>query len=368
MNATASLPRVALIGASGFIGLRVTELLGARADLSLVPLVRSPASLAVLARQPLDWRIVSFLDEDALAAALPGCTVCVHAAIGDAAQIPRMAAAAYRACAAAGVRRLVWLSSASVHGQNCARGTDESAPLHEHHALEYNNAKVRAETVLQAVARDGRVELVLLRPGVVFGPRSRWIADAAAEIRDNRAGWLDGGRGICNSVYVDNLVEAIRLAVQAPASCAGAYLVGDAETVTWRDFLLPIARHCGRDASAFAELPVPAFRPARARPLAALTQTPAYRRIGGLVPERAKRLVKGLLHAWPEPARPAEAWTLRAAGRPPQLTEELALLEQCTWKLPFALATRRLGYAPPVAFSEGMRRSLAWLDFAEGRA
>jgi uncharacterized protein YbjT (DUF2867 family) len=120
-------PRVALIGASGFIGLRVTELLSARTDLTLVPLVRSPASLAVLARQRLDWRITSFLDPVALGAALQDCTTCVHAAIGDAAQIVRMAEVTYRACAAAGVRRLIWLSSASVHGQDCAPGTDESA-------------------------------------------------------------------------------------------------------------------------------------------------------------------------------------------------------------------------------------------------
>ncbi len=59
-------------------------------------------------------------------------------------------------------------------------------------------------------------------------------------------------------MYIDNLVEAVRLAAFAPAPVAGAFLVGDAETVTWRDFLLPIARHLGLDESAFAELPIPA--------------------------------------------------------------------------------------------------------------
>jgi len=367
MNA-APVPRVALIGASGFIGLRAAELLGARADLSLVSLVRLPSSLAVLARQRLDWRITSFLDTDALAAALKDCTVCVHAAIGDAAQIVRMADATYRACAAAGVHRLIWLSSASVHGQNCPPGTDESTPLRDDQPLVYNNAKVRAEWALEKLARDRRVEVVRLRPGVVFGPRSRWIADAAADLRAGCAGWLNGGRGICNSLYIDNLVEAIRLAVLAPGPLAGAFLVGDAETVTWRDFLLPIAGHLGCDESAFAELPIPAVIPERESRLGALTLTPVYRRIGSVVPARVKRVVKGLLRAWPEPAAPAGVWTLRAAVRPPHLTQELALLQQCTWKLPHALAARRLGYAPPIAFTEGLRRSLAWLDFAGGGA
>jgi nucleoside-diphosphate-sugar epimerase len=357
----------ALIGASGFIGLRTTELLVAGRDLSLIPLVRSPASLAVLARQPLPWRITSFVEPVALAAALQGCAICIHAAIGDAAQIVRMARVTYRACAAAGVRRLVWLSSASVHGQDCAPGTDESSPLRDDLPIAYNNAKVRAEWALEKLARDGRVEVVRLRPGVVFGPRSRWIADTAGALRAGRAGWIDGGRGICNSLHVDNLVEAIRLAALTPGIAGEVFIVGDAETVTWRDFLTPIARHLGRDASAFAELPVPFFPPERESRLAALTLTPAYGRIGRVMPDRAKRLIKSVLRAWPQPPSAPSAWTLRAGTPGPRLTHELALLQQCRWKLPHTRATRRLGYVPPVTFADGLARSLAWLDFAEGR-
>jgi nucleoside-diphosphate-sugar epimerase len=363
-----SRPTVALIGANGFIGLRTVEMLAGRPDLDLVPLVRSPASLAVIARRALAWRITSFTAEAPLATALKGCAVCVHAAIGDAAQIMRMAEVSYRACAAAGVRRLVWLSSASVHGQNCPPLTDETSPLHEQHPLVYNNAKVRAELALQRLARDGRVEVIMLRPGVVFGPRSRWITDAARELREGRAAWLDGGRGICNSIYVDNLVEAVRLAALAPKPADQAFLVGDAETVTWREFLLPIATHLGLAEDALHEIPAPDFAPEKESRLTALTLTPAYGRLGNMIPDRAKRLVKGLARAWPTPPPARSAWTPRLRARAPGITQELALLQQCAWKLPHARAAAQLGYAPPVAFAEGLRRSLAWLDFVEGRA
>lgn len=361
-----SIARVALIGASGFIGLRCVELLGHSTELPLIPLVRSPSSLAVLARQPLDWRITSFVDDAALVQALKGCEICVHAAIGDAAQITRMAEVVYRACAAAGVRRLVWLSSASVHGQNCPTGTNETSMLRDDQAMVYNNAKVHAEWSLQKLARDRRVELIMLRPGVVFGPRSRWIADAANEIRQNRAAWINRGGGICNSIYVDNLVEAIRLALVCPAPASNVFLVGDRETVTWRDFLLPIAQHFGRDESAFTDLPVPTFAPEPKARLASLTQTPVYGAVGNLVPDRAKRVVKGLLRAWPSPRPSAGAWTYRQPTTPPALTQEMALLQQCTWKFPHDLASTQLGYVPRVPFAEGLQRSLAWLDFAEG--
>lgn len=360
--------RVALIGASGFIGLRTTEILGARPDFRVTPVVRSPSSLAVLARQSLDWKICAFTDPVALGTALRGADACVHAAIGDPAQIVRMAAAAYRACAAAGVRRLVWLSSASVHGQNCDWGSDESSPLHDHHPLRYPNAKVRAEWCLQRLARDGRVTVVLLRPGVVFGPRSRWITEAAAGIAAGRAALHYHGRGICNSIYVDNLVEAIRLAATVPGLASGPLLVGDAETVMWRDFLLPIAWHLGRDESVFANLPPRPFAPERERLWARLTFHPAYARLTRLMSGRTKRVVKALVQAWRPPAAPADPWSPRPAPAGPQLTPENSLLQQCSWKLPLARAQQELGYAPPVTFAAGLRHSLAWLDFAEGRA
>jgi nucleoside-diphosphate-sugar epimerase len=356
----------AVIGASGFIGLRAVEGLHARDGVNIRPVVRAASSLAVLARRRLDWRIADPRDLPALAEALRGCPVCIHAALGDPAQIEQMATVAYLACAAAGVRRLVWLSSASVHGQDAAPGTDESSPLHDRHPLAYNNAKVRAERRLEHLARDGRVEIVRLRPGVVYGPRSRWITDAAADLRAGRAGWLDRGRGVCNAIHVDNLVHAIRLAATTSAAGGEAFLVGDAETVTWRDFLLPLAAHLGLPASAFAELPPSEIIPERAAPLAALTRTRVYQRLGDAVPDRAKRLVKGLAAAWPAPAPARDAWTLPS---PPaaRLTLEQTLLQRCAWKLPHAKAARLLGYAPPVPFAAGLAASLEWLDFAEGR-
>ena len=362
---TLDAPRFAVVGASGFVGLRTVEILSARTDCAVVPIVRSAASLAVLARQRLDWRVAGFLAPEPLAEALRGCSVCIHSAIGDAAQIVRMAEVAYHACAAGGVRRLVWLSSASVHGQDCAPGTDETSPLHDHHPLVYNNAKVRAERRLARLARDGRVEVVVLRPGVVFGPRSRWIAAAAADLAAGRAAWLDHGRGVCNSVYVDNLVEAIRLAATVPAAAGEAFLVGDAETVTWADLLLPIAAHLGHDATAFHEAATAAITPERESRFAAFTLTPAYARLTALVPARAKRLVKALAAAWPAPAPAPNPWRFHGApAAAPRLTAELNLLQRCRWKLPHAKASRILGYTPPVPFAEGLRRSLAWLDFA----
>ena len=351
--------QLSLIGASGFIGLRCTELLHGKQPLEVIPVVRSFSSLAVVARQRLAWKIADPLKLDELAAALKGTEICVHAAIGNANQIPRMAEVAYHACAQAGVRRLIWLSSASVHGQNCPLGTTEKSELHTLHPLSYNNAKVRAERILARLATDKKVELVMLRPGVVFGARSRWITDCIDDLNTGSAAWLNQGAGICNSIYVDNLVEAIRLAAILPNAAGKTYLVGDEETVTWNDFLLPIAEMLGMDSNAFHEAVNTTVIPEKESRLTALTLHPAYGRITGACPDLFKRLAKAIVKAIPPRQMPPNAWTVREHARP-TLSPEHILLQSCAYKFPHTCIAEELGYRAPIAFAEGMRRSLSW--------
>lgn len=352
--------KLAIVGASGFIGLRAVEwfTFGGRAEVR--PVVRSYSSLAVLARQELDWRVADPLDAPALAAAIEGCDAVLHAAIGDPVQIERMAVAAVQACRAVKIPRLVWLSTAVVHGPAPAPGTDEATPLRGDLASGYARAKVRAEHTLSA-ARD--VPIVRLRPGIVFGPRSSWIAGAAHQVREGVAWWIEGGRGVCNSIYVDNLLEAVRLACTEPRAVGEAFLVGDAETVTWRDLLLPVAQACGGGDASFREIDPRDLPPHWTLPaLKRFTALAPIRAAALHVPDRWKRLVKSAVAAWPEPAPPPSAWSLPDPPAP-RPGAEMGELLQCRWKLPHTKAERLLGYRPPVAFSEGLRRSLAWLEW-----
>ncbi|HEX2099074.1 MAG TPA: NAD(P)-dependent oxidoreductase [Candidatus Synoicihabitans sp.] len=357
--------KVAIIGANGFIGTRLVEQfhLGNRHE--VVPLVRKPSSLALPARFAVDWRIADALDRESLAAGLRGCDAVVHAAIGDPRQIELMPEVLCAAAAAAGIRRVVCLSSASVHGQAPAPGTTDATPLRTDHALDYNNAKVRAEQSFFAEAARARLQAFALRPGVVFGPRSRWIADLAKDLRDGTAWLYRGGDGICNSIYVDNLVDAIDVALRAPAGAAGAYLVGDSETVTWREFYLPVAAKLGIPAANIESLDkLPVFTRTTRDKIERAVASPSIQALLPAVPHRLKQFTKAVLASGNGPARPS-AWSLPASPKS-RITEELALLQQCRWKLPHTKAQSGLGYAPSTTFADGMVRSLAWLAFAEG--
>src|SRR5439155_19875927 len=98
---------------------------------------------------------------------------------------------------------------------------------------------VRAERRLLELRRSGKVEVVILRPGIVFGPRSQWTGRFADELLARTAYLVEGGHGICNSAYVDNVVHAIQLAIDAPNADCRAYLIADAERITWPQFCKP---------------------------------------------------------------------------------------------------------------------------------
>jgi uncharacterized protein YbjT (DUF2867 family) len=135
----------AILGASGFVGSRIVEMfhLGGLADVR--PVARSMGSLARLSRFNLDWRLADALDQEALLKAFTGCETVIHANAGDPATIRDSVTPVYRAAINAGVRRLIYLSSAAVHGQAPLPGTDEESPLIRRQPIAYNSAKAWAE-------------------------------------------------------------------------------------------------------------------------------------------------------------------------------------------------------------------------------
>ncbi|OWK21914.1 hypothetical protein AJ88_12900 [Mesorhizobium amorphae CCBAU 01583] len=118
---------VAVLGANGFIGCRTVELLQLSGWANVRPIVRRPDTLASLSRFAIDAMVADARDLQALTAAFAGCQYVVHAVAGDARTIVDAIEPVYRAAAAAGVLRLIYLSSASVHGQSPPPGTDERA-------------------------------------------------------------------------------------------------------------------------------------------------------------------------------------------------------------------------------------------------
>jgi nucleoside-diphosphate-sugar epimerase len=350
------------MGASGFVGSRVVEMfhLGGMGDIR--PIVRSFGSLARLARFDLEYKIANALDQKDLVNAFEGCDFVVHSVAGNPEVIEGSISATYRAAEAAGVKRIAYISSASVFGQAPSKGTNDSTPLSDRQDQPYNNWKVRAERKLLKERDKGNVEVVILRPGIVFGPRDRWISAIAADLVRGKAYLVNGGTGICNSIYVDNLVQAVHLSLTAKAADGEAFIVGDAETVTWRDLYENVAGALGLSPNEIHRVSPPRFNKGLKERVDKFRSLGATQAALPFFPPKLKRSVKAALNAWPE--TPAAATAINSSGPSLNVTLEMSELHQCGYKLPHEKAEQLLGYKPIVSFAEGCRRSIGWLRFA----
>jgi 2-alkyl-3-oxoalkanoate reductase len=310
---------------------------------SVAAIARHPAELTAAARFAVDLRVADFLSIDSLARSFSGCSAVVHAARPTPSEMKRVTSTLCRSAAQAGVRRIVFLSSADVHGPCPAPGTNEKSPLPRAHGTQHpfepTGALALAERQFLSECRQLNLAGYVLRAGITFGPRSDAIASLAVALENERACLLQHGAGICNSLYVDNLITAVRLALKAKSGAGSTFLVTDAETITWRDFYHTAARELGLSPSSIQNVDEIS------------TST------NGGESDQRKELVDRPRLAQITPATPASADLVSA---------EMAARQLCGWKLPNARAAAELGYEAPVSFAEGMRRSFAWWRFAQG--
>jgi nucleoside-diphosphate-sugar epimerase len=78
----------------------------------------------------------------------------------------------------------------------------------------------------------------ILQPTIVYGPWAFWSTHAAALMARGVLALPENGMGLCNAVYVDDVLDAVFLALQSEKVLHGPYLISGYEPVTWRDYFL----------------------------------------------------------------------------------------------------------------------------------
>ncbi|MDA3831988.1 MAG: SDR family oxidoreductase, partial [Spirochaetales bacterium] len=161
-----------------------------------------------------------------------------------------------RQAAAAGVRRFVFISSIKVNGESTRLGqifvADEAPDPQD----PYSISKHEAEQGLSRLAAETGMEVVIIRPPLVYGPGVK--ANFQSMMR-----WLMCGvplplGGIHNKrslVALDNLVDLIVTCINHPAAANQIFLAGDGEDLSTTDLLKRMAKALGRP-SRLIQVPV----------------------------------------------------------------------------------------------------------------
>lgn len=257
--------RVLVTGATGFVGAALVPALQAR-GWRVRAAVRSPGRTAADEEavvgslgEPFDW-----------APALHGVGRVVHLAarvhvMQDSASDPLAefrrtnvagTLALARAAADAGVRRFVFVSSIKVNGEGTRDGSpfgadDPPAPVDP-----YGVSKREAEDALFQIGHGTGMEVVVVRPPLVYGPGVK--ANFEAMMR-----WLMRGvplplgaiRNRRTLVALDNLVDLLATCLEHPAAAGEIFLAGDGEDLSTTDLLRRLAVALGVRARL---IPVPA--------------------------------------------------------------------------------------------------------------
>jgi farnesol dehydrogenase len=218
--------------------------------------------------------------------------------------------------------RLVYTSSFMALGPTGPEPADESR-LHPGRGFrnDYERTKARADAVAREAAAAGR-DVVLLYPGVVYGPGDRTAGNivvnmVADHLRGAFPGIIGPGDRLWSYAFVEDVAGGHVSALERGRAGERYLLAG--ENVSMNEFFAVLAEVAG---------------------------VPAPRRH---IPYAAASVLGWLLYAWAE-----------LTGHPPLLTHEVVGVFREHWAYTSAKAERELGYRP-TPLREGLRRTLDWL-------
>jgi nucleoside-diphosphate-sugar epimerase len=216
-----------------------------------------------------------------------------------------------------GARRVVHCSTVGIHGNVVGEPANEDTPIRPDGI--YEVTKAEGDRTALAAAGDG-LEVVVIRPAPVYGPGDMRLIKLFKLAARDRVVLLGNGRPHYHMVFIDDLVEAFRLAGKAPGISGEAFIVGGAERPTLEDLVRRIGRLTGHQGQRILKLP--------AGPVLGL---------GDL----CERLCRPLGINPPIYRRRIEFFVNNRA-------------------YDIGKAERRLGYRPAVSLDEGLARTAAW--------
>ncbi|MGP4846101.1 UDP-glucose 4-epimerase family protein [Marinobacter sp. 1Y8] len=249
--------KIVLTGATGFLGARVADRVDRQGNLTLTRIVRR----AVIGAGEREVVINSLDACTDWSAALKSQEVVIHTAarthvmreeasnpltefrninVGGTLNLARHAVEA-------GVKRFVFISSIKVNGEQTAIGkcfTADDSPAPED---PYGISKLEAEQGLRKIAFDTGMEVVIIRPPLIYGPGVKGnFANMIRLIANGLPLPLGAVHNKRSLVALDNLVDLIITCIDHPSAANQTFLAADGEDLSTTQLLCGVANAMGR--------------------------------------------------------------------------------------------------------------------------
>jgi nucleoside-diphosphate-sugar epimerase len=247
-----------------------------------------------------------------------------------------------------GVDRFVFLSSTEVYGS--ARGiVDETSPCYRT-ASHYGDAKIEAEEVCRDYAAMG-LPVTIVRPPIVYGPFSKtWTVGIAQRLLSRNWGIFAGkGEGICNLIYITDLVKGILALFDASEAFGGTFILNGPETPTWNEYF-------GRFNATLGLPALPVLNPGGVN-LRACLMKPALG-LAWLAKERYEKQIKQFASHF-SPVKRSLKQAERTLKTAPRLSDFELFSRQAYYSAQKAASL--VGFRPRVGMEEGLQLSVSWL-------
>jgi nucleoside-diphosphate-sugar epimerase len=237
-----------ITGIGEFIGLRAAEIALTK-GMKVVGLELSPEKAQPAKELGAIVHIGSTNDEMALAKACEGADIVLHTMskndAGGAIDLFRTVNVegtikTATAAKGSGAKALIHLSSVMVYGFRFPNHVTEEEPLHDE-KNPFCQTKIESEQEVLKFNHADEFGVIVIRAGDVYGPGgSVWVVRPLNMMQKKKFVLVNGGRGICNHVYVDNLIDGIFLALEKEAY-GEAFNITDGCQTTWRDYYEQLA-------------------------------------------------------------------------------------------------------------------------------
>jgi nucleoside-diphosphate-sugar epimerase len=236
--------KILVMGASGFVGGRLVEKLIIEHGHIPKCLVRDYGKLTRIARFPVEIVYGDIIQPDGFEQSIKNCDVYIYSAHGkdknkaiswevDTNGLENMLKLAVKNR----IKQFIFLSTTAIYESESSKGEFDESVVPVCSQRDYAGGKLEGEKICFEYSKKYNLPVTVLRPTIIFGPFAPSFTIYPAELIMSGA-LKDYGcfGGICNPVYIDDVVDVIIKCILNEKAFNEIFIVSSGDTLSWKEF------------------------------------------------------------------------------------------------------------------------------------